>query len=338
LKKKWKTKRFTPMVIFGIIAFSLLAFMIGLPALASMIFDLMGNEDMAKFFGNIVAVGFVLYFFMGMIGGPVMGSVYLIRWFKRKKPEDTEKVMAWGKKRGYDFQPFDTKTMKTILKSTPIYGKAQQKATNVLSGTYNGNDIYCCEWTSVPVYQGKQYQKIKIYIYVTAIYSGLSGGRLDVRPETIVDSAFDLVGKKDLEFENKKFNDRFNISAKPEKFGYEFFQPKVMQHFMRGEMPFNMFVRNGWIYFYVWFTEHQGGDIPGAFSMDISYMDWLNTVPDFAMELVDILPKYTKKATKVKPLDETIVTIVCPLCDTTFKVWQGKKNIECPKCKAEGEL
>jgi len=93
-----------------------------------------------------------------------------------------------------------------------------------------GLDIRFFDWEVIHEDDENQWSE---YFKVAAIHKQFNFyGYIHVRREGMLDKFDTIFGSNDLDFENKAFSDRFFVRANPERFGYDFFHPRMMEVFL----------------------------------------------------------------------------------------------------------
>lgn len=155
---------------------------------------------------------------------------------------------------------------------------------------------------------------------------------LSVKPEKLADKLMAGAGQNDLDFENKKFSDKYFVEGKPESFAYSFFNPRMMELFLEEELD-GIVITNGNVVLY----NHR--EMINQFNAASRYifkiepsLEWIQKVPEVFKKIDKNVPKFLNRT--LPP----ILTLECPKCKYEFKVEKGQKKIKCPECWTEGEL
>jgi hypothetical protein len=281
--------------------------------------------------------------FMIFVVGAVVFSLILAWKFKQKAEIS---VKEYAQRKGYEYIGNMYATLKPLLKHTPLSRGGSEKA---LYGVKHGaakDAVTTCLWEFL-VSHGRHTETIWYMIAMKPIRLRTPGWVI-LRKEDIGDKVKSALGKNDLDFESKEFSDYFYVNASPEKLGYQFFHPRMIEHFLKNR-EYGMFVHYDVILVYkrVWTP-----DIFGMFKYIRTgftpIIDWMEVAKVAMREVEEHIPDYLlylearnldeeDEIAKVVE-DEDCVQVECPDCSHRFKVAESAKKLKCPKCGAEGEV
>ena len=294
----------------------------------------LSSEDWCTI-GRLVLAGLMLVL--------VIVSIILF-WKFKKKAELT--VKEYAQKKGYEYIGNMYATLKPLLKHTPLTRGGNEKA---LYGVKHGgakDAVTTCLW-EFAVSQGRHTETLWYMIAMKPIRLKTQGWVI-LRKEDFGDKIKSALGKNDLDFENKEFSDYFFVNASPEKLGYQFFHPRMIEYFLQNRQ-YGMFLYYDVILIYKRVTT------PGL--MDIfTYMrsgftpiiDWMETMKVTIREVEEHIPGFLTylEARNLDEEDEIAkiassegsVQVECPECSFKFNVAESAKKLRCPECGAEGEV
>ena len=268
----------------------------------------------------------------------------ILAWKFKEKAEVA--VKEYAEKKGFTYLGDLTVTMQALLKNTPLARGGSEKALYGVKHGPGKDAMTTCLWTFV-VNHGK-YTETFWYIVAIKPIRFRTHGWIIMRKEDLGDKVKSALGKNDLDFENMEFSDYFYVNASPEKFGYQFFHPRMIEHFLQNR-EYGMFVNydSTLIYKRVW--------KPDIFKL-IKYIrsgftpmvDWMEAVKVAMREVEELIPGYLTyiEARNLEEEDELAkvadgedaLEVECPDCSQRFKVAKSAKKLRCPMCGTEGEV
>ncbi len=177
--------------------------------------------------------------------------------------------------------------------------------------------------------------------YIILFDHPISKGTLVARRETMSDKAEAAMGHNDLDFEHKEFSDRFYVEAKPEKFAYRFFHPRMMELFLEEtDKKFELYIHDGTFFF---IKKLEVAPLPCLFRLITRRKiipDWHDEGVDLIGKTIKLLPGYMKDGGSAGDQDKKdgMLKLECPKCSCDFKIGKDQKNIKCPHCGVEGRI
>ena len=97
--------------------------------------------------------------------------------------------------------------------------------------------------------------------------------------------------KNDIDFEDQKFSDLFFVRAKPEKFGYDFFTPRMMEFFLKYHRS-NLVVKGNVIMLYNFGGVSSEILLPQLRRGGNPFESWMRTSEGMLSSINDLIPKY----------------------------------------------
>ena len=118
-----------------------------------------------------------------------------------------------------------------------------------------------------------------------------NSGRVFMRKENIGDKMRNVLGLNDLDFEHSEFSRKYYVTADPEKFGYDFFHPRMIELFMKHPKYF-LIIRSDHVLVYRSVPVKRG--ITGLFGLitgKVPQIAWMEEARDFVLEVEKQIPK-----------------------------------------------
>jgi len=134
------------------------------------------------------------------------------------------------------------------------------------------------------------------YSYQIAIMpvSFRTTGRMFMRKEHLGDKFKNVFGMNDLDFEHSEFSDKYYVTADPEKFGYDFFHPRMIELFLKNRQYFAM-IRSDHLIVYRSVPVKKGLlALFGLIGREIPQIAWMEEARDFILEVEKNIPKMMK--------------------------------------------
>jgi ribosomal protein S27AE len=206
--------------------------------------------------------------------------------------------------------------------------------------------VTTCVWEYI-VSHGKHTETIWYMVAMKPMRFKTQGWVL-LRKEEFGDKVKSAFGKNDLDFENQEFSDYFYVNASPEKFGYQFFHPRMIEYWLQNR-HYGMFIHYDTMLVYMRVWQPQLWDMFKYIRSGFTpIVDWMHTVKVTMREVEELIPSYMTYL-EARNLDEedeiakvvddaNSVQVECPDCSHRFKVAESAKRLKCPKCGAEGEV
>lgn len=172
-------------------------------------------------------------------------------------------------------------------------------------------------------------------------------GKMYMRKEGMFDKMKNVFGVNDLDFENKTFSDKFYVASDPERFGYDFFTPRMMELCLENPR-YSMLLRNNHLILARKLSNYKGiFALLSYFKKDVPLLNYYETDKKYIQQVYDRIPKVFKARNELRPEDipamvEPIkegkkLTAECPECGEGFKINEHDKFITCPVCGLKGK-
>ncbi len=297
---------------------------------------------------ELVAAMFVpiclIIFFTLLIVGVIIAGLLWKRWTDKKLGE-----MCAGK--GWTYYGNNVPNGRAMIKGTSLDRGHSQKLYYGIGRDHHGIHQTTFQWQFTT--GGGKHQTTHHYKVALMPMDFRENGYIFIRRESLLDKMGGVFGFNDLDFEHQAFSDKYYVRAKPEKFGYNFFNPRMIEFFMKYN-AFDMVVKNNTVMLYM--TGSMGG-MSTVFSLRKGknpFTKWMESSGNFLVNIKRRVPKFMKrKEAKVvgvvkdekapivgKPFisGKKMVPVVCPNCAVEFKYPHGSKSVTCPECGVEGEL
>jgi hypothetical protein len=129
-----------------------------------------------------------------------------------------------------------------------------------------------------------------------------TAGTLYIRPETASDRFDSLLGKNDLDFENREFSDKYFVTADPKRLAYRFFHPGMIEVFLEHRDHY-VLLKDGRLL--VWGMENigVGHALKEIVTGDIEYLRWVDRGRLFVPKLIKKIPRSLLDSIEVQPVD-----------------------------------
>ncbi len=123
-------------------------------------------------------------------------------------------------------------------------------------------------------------------------------GWIYTRPERYLDRLGNFFGSNDLDFEDQDFSNKYYVRASPEKFGYDFFHPRMMQLFL--DYPdFHVIVKPDYLLVYF----EVSCNLSGYFALrkysivNLREIEWMESAKKMAIEVEKMIPSFMREDT-----------------------------------------
>jgi len=296
-------------------------------------------------FAPMVCLILVIVFFAALIIG------ILILGFTWRKWAD-KKLKAICDKNGMIYYGDKIPHAKQMIKGTVLDRGHSQRMYYGIGRSHDGLDMITFQY-KFTVGHGKHQHTYHYKIAMMPV-DFRQGGFIYIRKESLLDKMGGVFGLNDLDFEHQKFSDKFYVKAKPEKFGYDFFSPRMIELFMKYG-AYDMLVRHNIVMIY---NQGSMGGIGTMFKLrkgENPFEKWMGSSANMLKMIHGRIQKFLLVGRGRKEVEEVpvirgqvveedvitaekLVTIECPACSEEFKVRKGKKSISCPSCGTRGEM
>ena len=286
--------------------------------------------------------------------GPVVLVLAIIAYVTKKVLDISRgKLKTYAERNGYTYVGNVLGEVEPIVWGTPLDKGKQKSAEDGVKIPYKNFMLTFCLYSHL-VKRKKQAKRL----YYTVLYTPINlstPGSIYMRKESYSDKLAAAMGKNDLDFEHKEFSDYYYVRAKPEKLGYQFFHPRMMELFLQ-RRDFNLIVRNGYIVLYKPFAKSFFTNVKYIIKKDTPLVAWLRDTQAIMQRVLKLIPNYLVSSYVVEPVEEEeevvvaaiaeeeggggggMMSIECPECGHGFDIAQGQKSIKCPSCGLEGVL
>jgi predicted RNA-binding Zn-ribbon protein involved in translation (DUF1610 family) len=297
---------------------------------------------------TLILIGIIIFFALLIVGVLVIGFAW--RYWADKK------LKAYCEKNGFIFYGKNIPHAQGMIKGSALDRGHSQKMFYGIGRKHQGLDMITFQW-QFTVGHGKHSHT---YTYKIAMMpeNFRESGFIYIRKEGLMDKLGGVFGLNDLDFEHQKFSDKFYVKANPQKYGYDFFNPRMIELFMKYG-AYDMIVRNSIVMIY---QQGSMGGMGMIFKLKGGrnpFEKWMGGSANMLSMIHSRVPKFMliRRGRKLEDDDpdedvvmgqvaeerdiitaEKLVTIVCPACSEEFKIRKGKKRISCPSCGTEGEL
>jgi len=175
----------------------------------------------------------------------IVTVVIIILWFQRWVESS---LVALCDIDGYTYCGRNVPYVNYIMGQTKIGRAGGGTARYGIRWNYHGYDITVFEW--IPA--GDNQNQSQGFIFTVAIMAidFQEPGSLYFRRERFEDKVSAFFGYNDLDFENQEFSDKYYVKANPDKFGYDFFNPRMIEFFLRSNMWLDMEVHTPYVVLY----------------------------------------------------------------------------------------
>jgi len=277
-----------------------------------------------EFLGPVLVVNTVVVFIL------LIPSVYYI-----KKSEKREKryVNAFYNKQGYTPEEGLKSKLDRFIRNTQLTPGKLDKVDFGFSNHFRGIKVTQCRFTMK--YRSDDGSNYFDHIAASAEVAP-SGKKLWVRKEKREDKVKAFMGDNDIDFENKEFSDYFFVDAKPRRFGYDFFHPRMIELF-NSNKGMRLIIKNGMVFLYFSVQDGKRGKV--YLSGGDAVIRDMTDCREFLLEIIEKMPSFLSKNV---PMEAEIIhekiEVVCPKCELEFGFEGSVEEIECPRCGARGEI
>jgi len=288
------------------------------------------------FIGVFLIIGFVAF-------------IFYIDFQKRKKEKikENESLQWFLSNFNYEYLKGCTSFGKRHLRRSEMTQMVKFSAGNCVRFAQNGVTLRSFIWTQANYQQQGETRR---FYHVLAAATNLDQSKwLGLRLELPKDLIEKKVDKHYLDFESKEFNKTYYVTASPRKFGYEFFNPRMIQLFMQNQ-AFGSLVRDGYIILYRE-VECRAINRLNLIKDFRVYQSWIESSTDIMFSVLRLLPHYLikfhiREEAKVKKPEvhtRTIelkkrLKIECTVCYKKFHIPRFTDTVECPRCGVTGTL
>lgn len=274
-----------------------------------------------------------------------------------------EKLQAYCDKHGYTYVGDPSWETIGIMYNTPVWKGDIQGGEACVKIPYK-NFVLTFFIYNYLVYhkdsKGRRTSTTYEFCVLTTPITLSPSGKLYMRKEKMLDKMSAAFGKNDLDFEHKEFSDYYYVSSKPERLGYQFFSPRMIELFLN-HRDFEMIITDGHIILFKPFNKSFTKNVGYLIKKDTPVVHWLEKSRLILTKALDLIPSYLVDAYQVEAVEveeEPVVAelveeetasvasesssgptlIECPSCSFEFYLPAGITKVKCPKCKLEGEI
>ena len=243
-----------------------------------------------------------------------------------------KRIKAICKRDGYTYYGEKVPDTVALIKNTNLDQGRRQKVSYGIGRIYEGVEMITFLWQYTTGY-GKssttyQYRIAQIRIPFR------ENGRISIRKEVFFDKIRNVFGHNDLDFENKEFSDRFYVRARPERFGYDFFHPRMIDIFISSGFN-NMIIKDGRILLYE--MGGLGEKITSKLKRGINpFLPWMDRSAGMLVKIKILIPSFLlrregeEERVSFEVLNDNM--ILCPACSREVEAAAGVKSAPCPYC------
>ncbi|MFC3491240.1 hypothetical protein [Glycomyces rhizosphaerae] len=162
-----------------------------------------------------------LLFSVLCLGVPGVAIGLAVYYSRRARQRHIAQMAAWAAYHGFQYWPEEPSAL-AISRQVPFtYGSGHQ-ALDVLRGTFRDVHLHCFQLR----YQVSSGESTSTHDYqVVAISLPAMRPLLDIAHENSMSRRFD----KDIQFENRAFNDKFKIASPSPRFAYDVIHARTME-------------------------------------------------------------------------------------------------------------
>jgi len=230
----------------------------------------------------IIVIGF---FILAVIGAIVFVFIWMYESFVQKQ------FIEYCKQGGHKFLGESTGSLREKMLKTHLT-TGQNRSMHVVMHSVGKRKVTTATWTN-EIHTGKG---SIVYTYQLALMTLdlRSGGYIYMRKEGLKDKMANVLGLNDLDFEHQEFSDRFYVAAKPDRFGFDFFHPRMIEIFLK-KPEYGLIVFNEVLIVYKRVQNPEGIRSFFAFIMrKIPAMDNMKDALEFVQEVEKSVPKLLK--------------------------------------------
>ena len=274
------------------------------------------------------------FFFAGIVAFAIFFLIYRLWWH----PWVEKKIKAICEREGYKYYGKKVPGAVNIIRGTPLDQGHSQQIKYGIGWKFRGIDLTIFSWQYTT--GGEKSSEVHVFSMALMPVPFRDNARISIRKELWTDRVKNIFGYNDLDFENKEFSDRFYVKARPERFGYDFFHPRMMELFLSADFD-NMIVKDGHILLY----------LPGALGKNITsklrkginpFLPWMNWTATMFVKIRALIPLHILKQRGMEEkvafaiIDDMIFT--CPHCSTDMEVPIDGGLFLCPNCERKIEI
>jgi len=288
---------------------------------------------------------FLVGFFIFLIALIVVVVVMAFMW--KKWMNDALGRMC--QRHGYIFYGDNIANVRYMIQGTALDLGHSKRASYGIGWRHQGIDLTMFQW-QYTVGSGKNSHT---YFFKVAMMPAdfNARGYIFLRKERFFDKIGGVFGFNDLDFEDQEFSDKFYVKAQPQRFGYDFFNPKMMELFLRYG-AYSLVVKDNTIMMYTTGGLGSLGSLSALRRGENPFASWMGSAGTMLMEIKKRIPRIMlrrrrRKTEEVRVAEEvdvpvfkedSPVLVACPSCSIQFEIGQDAKDIMCPACGAKGEL
>lgn len=166
---------------------------------------------------------------IGFLALAVIGVVILI--FIGQYESFLEKqIIEYCKKGGHHYLGDTTSSLRDKMLKTHLTS-GENRSRYVVMHSVGKRKVTTATWTN-EIRTGKG-NIVFTYQLAMMTLDLRSGGYVYMRKEKIKDKMVHVLGLNDLDFEHQEFSDKNFVAARPERFGYDFFHPRMIELFLK---------------------------------------------------------------------------------------------------------
>jgi hypothetical protein len=189
---------------------------------------------------NVLRGAAAVTFILGCLSIPLCIIVFKIEAAREKRSFE-----RYLEENGYEPTSMKSSILSMMRRTDFYHSSLVKKIEMGHTAIINDRALSLCRAT-----MGAKSSDMIFTYYVCIMNLDLRKGTMFARHENRDDRLKKMVGKDDLNFENKEFSDRWYVKAKPDRFAYEFFHPRMIQLFLK-YWELSAIVHNGTIMVYL---------------------------------------------------------------------------------------